>query len=433
MSKVTVYPGAELAGRVAIPASKPHMQRALLLALLNSETTCINNVSWCTETEKLLAALQHFGLKILTREAHALRLRGVGRRLEAGAPIEAEGSGMLFRMSVALASLAGGTVRIRCNDSLFSRDSVFDEAFFSHLGVQARRRDGNLVEITRKPYPARIPMTTRKSTQFASFALFVAPFGERPEILVEPDAGQAGYIDMTVRTMALLGSTVTHEPGRMSASAYRPGDITIDIPSDFTSLSYLASSVLSIGRPGGVTIGGYYPGHTLNEGRLFGLYRQFGLALDYDAAGRALRVSREAPPRAASEEISLSELPSVAANLIAATSNLGERIRFAGVSGINNHKCQRAFVISENIRAMGGRSSLLFNSIGMFDRIQIEGRGPLAGGTELPSYRDHRICAANIIAALGAKQKTVVHDADKLDDGFPRFIETLRALGAEIA
>ncbi|KAG8154029.1 3-phosphoshikimate 1-carboxyvinyltransferase [Burkholderia catarinensis] len=432
MKTVTVYPGGRLAGEVSIPSSKPHMQRALLLALLNSGKTRINNVSWCTETEKLLTALTQFGMKVLARESNALLLQGVGRDVEVGEPIEAEGSGMLFRISTALASLANGVVRIRCNDSLFSRDSVFDEAFFSHLGVQVRRRERNLVEIARKSYPARLPMTTHKSTQFASFALFVAPFGE-PSILVEPEAGQAGYIDMTIQSMALLGSTVIREPGRMIASAYRAGDIAIDIPSDFTSLSYIASSVLSIGKPGGVTIRDYYPGRTLNEQTLFGLYRQFGLALRCDEQGHTLKVSREEGVSEASAEISLSELPSVAANLIAATSNLGERIRFSGVSGINNHKCQRALVISENIRAMGGRSSLLFNGIGMFDRIEIEGRGPLAGGAALPSYKDHRICAANIIAALGAKQKTLVHDVDKLDDGFPRFIETLRALGAELA
>ncbi|NTZ08627.1 3-phosphoshikimate 1-carboxyvinyltransferase [Burkholderia metallica] len=432
MKTVTVYPGARLAGEIAIPSSKPHMQRALLLALLNYGKTRINNVSWCTETEKLLTALQQFGMKVLAREANALILQGVGREVEVGEPIDAEGSGMLFRISTALASLANGVVRIRCNDSLFSRDSVLDEAFFSHLGVQVRRRERNLVEVSPKPYPTRIPMITRKSTQFASFALFVAPFGE-PSVLVEPDAGQVGYIDMTIQSMALLGSTVIREPGRMIASAYRAGDIAIDIPSDFTSLSYIASSVLSIGKPGGVTIRDYYPGRTLNEQNLIGLYQQFGLALGYDERARTLRISREAGVRDATGEISLSELPSVAANLIAATSNLGERIRFSGVSGINNHKCQRAFVISENIRAMGGRSSLLFNGVGMFDRIQIDGSGPLAGGTEVPSYKDHRICAANIIAALGAKQKTLVHDVDKLDDGFPRFIETLRALGAELA
>ncbi|CAJ4986023.1 3-phosphoshikimate 1-carboxyvinyltransferase [Burkholderia pseudomallei] len=82
---------------------------------------------------------------------------------------------------------------------------------------------------------------------------------------------------------------------------------------------------------------------------------------------------------------------------------------------------------------MGGRSALVFNDVGRFDKIDVMSDGPLQGGAELPSYRDHRICAANIVAALGARRKTVVCDTDKLDDGFPKFIDTLRALGAEIA
>ncbi len=98
--------------------------------------------------------------------------------------------------------------------------------------------------------------------------------------------------------------------------------------------------------------------------------------------------------------------PAAATNIIAAASNLGDSIRFGGVDGINNHKCQRAFVIHENLRAMGGRSALVFNDVGRFDKIDVMSDGPLQGGAELPSYRDHRICAANIVAARGARRQT---------------------------
>ncbi|VBG23638.1 3-phosphoshikimate 1-carboxyvinyltransferase [Burkholderia pseudomallei] len=435
MSHATVHPSGALKGTVTLPASKPHVQRALLVALLNGATTRIENVSWCAETELQFAALRQFGLTVVERGDASLTLRGAGAGVEATGTIDAAGSGMLFRMSAALASLSERPVTIRCNDSLFSRDSVFDDGFFSHLGIDARRRAGNLVTISRKPHPERIALTTRKSTQFISFALFVAPFSADRTLRVADDGSQAGYIDMTIKAMSLLHATVTRAPGRLLAGEYRADDIVIGIPTDFTSLSYLASAALSVGARSAIDIANYRPGDTLNEAALFDVYRALGVRLTRDDARHALRIEceRDRAARRVPRELSLRELPSAATNIIAAASNLGDSIRFGGVDGINNHKCQRAFVIHENLRAMGGRSALVFNDVGRFDKIDVMSDGPLQGGAELPSYRDHRICAANIVAALGARRKTVVCDTDKLDDGFPKFIDTLRALGAEIA
>ncbi|AJX32706.1 3-phosphoshikimate 1-carboxyvinyltransferase [Burkholderia oklahomensis] len=433
MSHATVYPSGALKGATTLPASKPHVQRALLLGLLNGRTTRIENMSWCAETELQFAALRQFGMTVVERTATSLTLRGVGSDVEASGAIDAAGSGMLFRMSAALAALATEPVTIRCNDSLFSRDSVFDAGFFSHLGIDARRAEGNLVTISRKSHPERVPLTTHKSTQFISFALFVAPFSADRTLRVADDGSHAGYIDMSVKTMSLLHSAVVRTPGSLTASEYRADDIVVRIPTDFTSLSYIASAALSVGAESDIEIANYRPGDTLNEQTLFDVYRELGIRLTRDDARHTLRIERERAFRRSRRELSLHELPSAATNIIAAASNLGDPIRFGGVDGINNHKCQRAFVINENIRAMGGRSALVFNDVGRFDKIDVMSDGPLHGGAELPSYRDHRICAANIIASLGAQRKSIVHDTDKLDDGFPKFIDTLRALGAEIA
>lgn len=434
MSHATVHPSGALKGTVTLPASKPHVQRALLVALLNGATTRIENVSWCAETELQFAALRQFGLTVVERGDASLTLRGAGAGVEATGTIDAAGSGMLFRMSAALASLSERPVTIRCNDSLFSRDSVFDDGFFSHLGIDARRRAGNLVTISRKAHPERIALTTRKSTQFISFALFVAPFSADRTLRVADDGSQAGYIDMTIKAMSLLHATVTR--ARPAAGGRVPRRRHRDRHPDRFHLAQLSRvRRADVGARSAIDIANYRPGDTLNEAALFDVYRALGVRLTRDDARHALRIEceRDRAARRAPRELSLRELPSAATNIIAAASNLGDSIRFGGVDGINNHKCQRAFVIHENLRAMGGRSALVFNDVGRFDKIDVMSDGPLQGGAELPSYRDHRICAANIVAALGARRKTVVCDTDKLDDGFPKFIDTLRALGAEIA
>lgn len=431
MEKVIVYPGAGLNGEISIPSSKPHIQRALLLALLNERTTKIVNISWNTETENLLRALKQFGLKVLEETDTTILLRGMGWDLDVNGEINAEGSGMLFRTCSALAALTKDVVRIKCNESLFSRESLFDDAFCSLLNISLIRIGRNLVEVRRKQHNEQLPLTTKNSTQFISFALFVSPFLDNKVIPVcDKDVG-AGYIAMTIQSMEMLGSSVIHTPGQLKVTEYAPRDITINIPSDFTSLSYVASSILSIIGESQVKIVNYHHGGTINEEHLFKIYNNFGLSLEHDLKLNELILTRR-PSMPLHTEISLKELPSAAANIIAATSNLGGHLIFNGVTGINNHKCQRAFVISENIRRMGGSSSLIFNSIGVFEKIYIGGGEQLSGGIELHSYGDHRVCAANVIAALGAKQASTIHGVKKLNDGFPGFIETLKRLGANI-
>jgi len=431
MEKITVYPGTGLNGEISIPSSKPHIQRALLLALLNERTTKIVNVSWNTETENLLHALKQFGLKVLEETDTMILLQGMGWDLDVNGEIDAEGSGIIFRICSALTALTNNVVRIKCNESLFSRESLFDDSFCSLLNISLIRVGQNLVEVRRRQYSERLPLTTKNSTQFISFALFVSPFLENKVIPVCDNDVESGYIEMTIQSMKMLGSIVSYSPGQLKVTEYIPKDIIINIPSDFTSLSYVASSILSIIGESQVKIVNYHHGGTINEQHLFQIYNNFGLALKYDFKLKELVITRR-PSMPRHVEISLKEIPSAAANIIAATSSFGGNLIFNGVAGINNHKCQRAFVISENIRLMGGDISLVFNNIGAFEKIHIGSGKQLSGGVELHCYGDHRVCAANIIASLGAKKPSIIHGVKKLNDGYPKFIETLNKLGAKI-
>ncbi|MEK9495115.1 3-phosphoshikimate 1-carboxyvinyltransferase [Photorhabdus sp. P32] len=434
MNKISVLPGSNLNGEIVIPSSKPHIQRALLLALLNEETTTVNNISWCTETEDLLIALQQFGLQIQDRGENHIILKGTHPIYHCNGIINANGSGMLFRISVALASLTEKEVYIKCNDSLFNRESLYDESFFSYLNVFAEKREENIVIVSRRIYPSQSPLNFNKSTQFLSFSLLVSPFIKGKSIIINNNGEtKNGYVDITIKMMALLGSKITRIGSTFISTEYQSKDITINIPSDFTSLSYIASSILSINRPSKVTIKNYYLGNTINEKVLFDIYKKFGMNLIYNPIKNDLNIILEEEHNTITDEIHLNELPSVATNIISAAINGNGDITFSGLNAINNHKCQRAFIINENIRMMGGKSYLIFNDTGAFNKIRINGNGPLKGGVEIFSYYDHRICASNIIASLGAREPTTIHHIHKLDDGFPGFIQSLSSLGARIS
>lgn len=150
MSKVSIDSDSILNGDVFIPSSKPHIQRALLVGLINEFETVINNISWCKETEDLLIALQQFGLNVLYKTHNKIIVKGVRPPFKCSDIILANGSGMLFRITLALSSLSDGDIKIKCNNSLFNRTSLIDIGYLSHLNIDIEKINENIFSISRK-------------------------------------------------------------------------------------------------------------------------------------------------------------------------------------------------------------------------------------------------------------------------------------------
>ncbi|MCD4684442.1 MAG: 3-phosphoshikimate 1-carboxyvinyltransferase, partial [Anaerolineae bacterium] len=66
------------------------------------------------------------------------------------------------------------------------------------------------------------------------------------------------------------------------------------------------------------------------------------------------------------------------------------------------------------------------------DGFRVQGPQRLVG-TTVQGHDDHRVAMALAVAGLVAEGETVIEDAACVNDSFPGFVETLNALGAEIA
>ena len=66
------------------------------------------------------------------------------------------------------------------------------------------------------------------------------------------------------------------------------------------------------------------------------------------------------------------------------------------------------------------------------DGFVIAGPTPLHGA-RVDAHGDHRMAMALAVAGLAARGETVISGAETVAKSFPAFVETLRALGAEVA
>jgi 3-phosphoshikimate 1-carboxyvinyltransferase len=65
------------------------------------------------------------------------------------------------------------------------------------------------------------------------------------------------------------------------------------------------------------------------------------------------------------------------------------------------------------------------------DGMTISGPARLRGAV-VECHRDHRLAMALAVAGLAAEGETVIRGAEAIGDSFPGFVETMRALGADI-
>jgi 3-phosphoshikimate 1-carboxyvinyltransferase len=106
--------------------------------------------------------------------------------------------------------------------------------------------------------------------------------------------------------------------------------------------------------------------------------------------------------------------------------------RAAGVTTIGDAEELR---VKESDRIAGVARVLRAFGVGCEERrdgLSIEGReGPLRAA-EVDSGGDHRIAMTAVVLALAATEPSVIRNADCIRTSFPKFVATLRALGARI-
>jgi 3-phosphoshikimate 1-carboxyvinyltransferase len=261
--------------------------------------------------------------------------------------------------------------------------------------------------------------------------LFSGLFAAGPTLIHEPVLSR----DHTERMFDALGLPV-QAAGSMVA-LHPPADplairgFDADIPGDISAAAFvLAAAQLVPDSSVSTRRTGLNPTRTgiLDMIRLFGgrtgisptgdsLGEPFGEVSSRAAALRGIKISGELALRG------MDEVP-VACVLAARARGVTE---ISDVAELRDDSSDRLAALTGMLRAFGVSVSE------KPDGLVIEGQPerPLAAA-RVSSGGDHRVAMAAVLLALAAEGESVVDDADPIAVSFPRFVGTLRALGAEI-
>jgi len=428
-----------------VPSDRSITHRAMILAALSNGPCELRGFGYGADNRYMLQALAALGVRSEDDGRGTLKLRGVGlagltapsvaidcgrsptalRLLTgvlAGQPFASQLGGHRalerLRMHGVLGPLRERGARI---EATLDREREGEETAPLHvLGVEPGKRLSPLTVAMNRP------------SDHAKGALLLSGlFASGPTIVQEPVLSRdhierlLSALDMPIRA---AGSMVSlHQPA--DPRAIRgfefdiPGDISAaafvlvaaqivpdsQVTTRRTGLNPTRSGILEVIRQAGGRMGITPAGSSLGE--------PFGEVSSRGSVLRGISIGGELAQRG------MDEIP--AACVLAARSRGVTHI--SDVAELRDDQPDRIAALGTLLRAFGVGASE------RPDGLVVEGEPdkPLRAA-RVSSGGDHRICMSAVVLALAADGESVVDDADCLAVSFPRFVGTLRSLGADI-
>jgi len=444
-SRLIVRPALKpLSGSVPVPSDRSITHRALLLAALSNGPCELRGFAYGKDNLGMLRALAALGVRYEDDQKGTLSIRGGGLR-GLSAPREPINCGH----SPTIARLLTGVLAAQpFATELYGSDSNSRRPMRAVTEPLVRRG----AQISGTPHPSEpgelcLPLKvgpfegerlepidyvmSRPNDHAKGALLFSGLFASGPTLIHEPVLSR----DHTERMFDALGLPV-QAAGSMVA-LHPPADplairgFDADIPGDISAAAFvLAAAQLVPGSSVSTRRTGLNPTRTgiLDMIRLFGgrtgisptgdsLGEPFGEVSSRPSTLRGIKISGELALRG------MDEVP-VACVLAARARGVTE---ISDVAELREESSDRLAAMAGVLRAFG---------LGVSEKpdgLLIEGQPerPLAAA-RVSSGGDHRVAMAAVLLALAAEGESVIDDADPIAVSFPRFVGTLRALGAEI-
>jgi len=414
---------SQINGKIAIPPSKSHTQRAIILASLSKGESLIKDYLDTDDSAQLINSCKQLGASIV-KQGKDLFIEGTGGHLQQPqGGINVGNSGIALRFLTAIASLLSEKVTIS-GDSLLKKTRGMQPLIdaLGKLGVSIVSDNGYAPVSVKGPLVPGKTELVGQDSQFVSALLIAAAFCEGNTTIDVYDAGELPYLDMTLEWLDRLGVSYTREDYRRfsvkGGKTRRP--FTYRVPGDLSSCAFpLAAALVTRSS---LEISNVNLNDSQGDRHLIDVFKKMGAEISYDQERDKLYVAAGAELTGAAFDINaiIDAIPilSVVACFAKGTTHLYN-------AEIARHKeCDRLSCTADALRQMG---ALIKEEAG---GLVIE--GSKLCGSSLSSYGDHRMALALAVAGLGAKGKTSIKNAECCKKTYPDFVNDMQALGAKI-
>jgi cyclohexanecarboxylate-CoA ligase len=418
-------PAAALEGEIAIPPSKYHAHRALMLAALAPGESTITERTSARHVGFTVQALRALGVDIhLSGDAWRVTGGGFSPRTP---EVSAGSSGTTLYFLLGLASLSDRPVT-------FVGQRYFRRRPIGPL-LHALKRMGVRLEYENQRLPVKVyPGAPRGGrvridgtlSQWISGLLLLAPFAREPTTIeIRGELNERPYLELTLEMMRDFGLEVSvredwrefHIP---PAQRPRPTDVTL--PPDIGSAVFgLAACAL---HPSNVTFRSQVPIDGHPEGSVLYSLRAAGMPIRFAADMRSISIEGDGVPPVGGR-LDCRDIPDMVPILSTLAARARGRSVLEHVAHVRLKESDRVESMLQ-LRKMG--ASVEFDG----NDLVFEGVAQLRGAT-LSSFNDHRVLMALTVAGSTATGLTELSFPHAYRISYPEFLDHMNALGIPAA
>jgi 3-phosphoshikimate 1-carboxyvinyltransferase len=429
---VTVHPTARVRGCVRLPGDKSISHRYAILAAIADGASTLHGFSTGADCASTVGCLRALGAAIEEVERDpvsgpTLRIDGRGLRglREPAGVLDAGNSGSTMRMLAGALAAHPFDSTLDGDDSLRRRPMRRIIAPLAAMGARITSI-GDRPPITVHGTAALRPIEFEPEVPSAQVKSAILLAGLQTDGLTRVRERVATR-DHTERALEAFGARVTRERDAVSLrGGQRLDGRVLHVPGDISSAAFWLAAAAAL--PGSDVV---LEGVGLNPTRIaiLDVLRRMGADIEaevtredaHEPAGTIRIRHRSVEPTV----IAPSEVPGIIDELpvLAALATHGGELSVSGAQELRVKESDRISALAAGLRALGAEIDE------RPDGFHVRGGTRLAGG-EADALGDHRLAMAFAIAALGARDMTIIHGAGAAAVSYPGFFAVLDSLRA---
>jgi cyclohexanecarboxylate-CoA ligase len=414
-----------LEGEIAIPPSKYHAHRALILAALAPGESTVGQRTDARHVGFTVHALRELGTRIVPA--------GDGWRVSGGgfSPLHDEvsvgSSGTTLYFLLGLAALGDRPVRF-VGQRYFRRRPIGPLLrALKRLGVRLEA-NGQSLPVTvypGAPTGGRVEIDGTLS-QWISGLLLLAPFAREPTTIeIRGDLNERPYLELTLAMMRQFGLQVSvREDWREFVIPPCQSPVPTDavLPPDIGSAVFgLAACAL---HPSRVTFRSQVPIDGHPEASVLDSLRAAGVPMRFEADTRSISIDHDGVPPEGGR-LDCRDIPDMVPILSALASRARGRSVLGHVAHVRLKESDRVESMLQ-LRKMGARVEFDGNDLAFEGVEQLQ-------GAKLSSFNDHRVLMALTVAGSTAAGVTELSYPHAYRISYPEFLDHMNAIGIPAA
>lgn len=417
-----------LNGEITPPASKSQSIRAILLATLAHGESFINHILKAEDTDDALNISQALGAEI-TIASDQLKIKSNGTPFKTAHPTIFSGnSGITTHFVMPILGLRENNhepIILDCGEQMQARPVKPLVESLINLGLTIEYQN------SRQTLPIKISGELRggkttvdgTTSQYLSALLFALPCAKEDSEITVENLQERSYVDMTLNFLTQQNIQYQHQSFKgmdiyqiQGRQRYHP--IHMDIPSDFSSASYLIAAAVLM--PGNVIIHRIDMNELQGDKRLIAILQEMGANITIEA--NRLIIEGGCPLKGI--PIDGRDIPDLLPTLSVIGTKATGKTEIYNVAHARIKETDRIHSMAKGLTRM--KANIKENSDGITIH-QSALKGSLVEG-----FGDHRTIMALSIAGLLADGDTLIDDAAPINKTYPLFISDMQSLGAKM-